>query len=106
MDGVPLIAHAIHEADDGAAAIEAGDTLPSAQSRGRQMAGVGVGERAADSVVVSQEQGGVLLRLGAAIEVAVEQGSRMWPGDSNSSPQSTSGSSRLAVGAGTVGSAR
>jgi len=69
-----LVAHSVHQADDGSSAVEAADHLARAvEHQRRQMAGVGVGELRGGHVVVGEEERGVLFRLRAAIEVAVKQ---------------------------------
>ena len=68
-----LVAHAVHQADNGAATIQPADRAIAAEDQRRQMAGVGVGELRGAGIVVREEKRCVLLRLGAAVEVAIEQ---------------------------------
>ena len=88
LDVAFVVAHAVHQAHHGAAAIEPANLAIAAQHQRRQMAGIRVGKLRRVRVVVGQEQRGVLLRLRCCDTGAGSACERMRPGDSNSLPPS------------------
>src|ERR1700761_3924642 len=71
VKAVFVVTHAVHEADGGAAAVKREDVaVPAGDERGK-LAGVRVCQFGGVSVVVSEKERCVLLRLSAAIEMAV-----------------------------------
>src|SRR5690242_3970819 len=63
----------VDEADDRATAVEARHRIIGAEQQRSEMPPVGVDEPPRDSVVMGEEQRRVFFRLGAAVEMAVQQ---------------------------------